>query len=185
LDFYDSLEDADIVLHYGSTGGIEGSYLGLPSIILTSNPKFQTEGRLHLSIVCTKVDDLFERLHQFDVHRSQLTTVANEQSKSFMSLNGFNLDDSFEIQEVANSRLAYPEIKPGDSQLSVWIASLIFFSKLKLRNFYIFFRREKRAKKASPLRSKNLSRHLNSMEKSDGLKYRISASRKIVTFYHK
>ncbi len=183
VDFYDSLEDADIVLHYGSTGGIEGSYLGLPSIILTSNPQSQTEGILHSSIVCTKIDDLFDQLHQFDIHRSQLTTVANEQSKSFMSFNGFNLDNSFEIQELISSGFAYPETNPGNIQLSVWIASLVFYTKSKLRDFSVLFRKEKRVKKASLLRSENVRRHLNSIEKNVGLEYRISSSKKIVTFY--
>lgn len=185
VDFYDSLENADIVLHYGSTGGIEGSYLGLPSVVLTSNPQVQTEGILHSSLVCTKIDDVFEWLHQFDIHRSQLTTVANEQAQSFMSFNGFNLDDSFEIQELISSRFAYPETKSGFTQLTTWIASLFFYSKSRLRDVSVLFRKEKRVKKASLLRSENICRHLNSIGISDGLKYHIGASRKIVTFYRK
>jgi surface carbohydrate biosynthesis protein len=178
LNFFDSLDAADVVLHYGSTGGLEGIFLGLPSIVLTSDPSKLNPGIGASSSIHTDVEELFAELNQFDRDRSRLLSVSSSQIECSNGFYGFRLEDSCQIQKLID--LASDDYWVQTNPLGYFVVfrAVKFFIKSRLRLVLQRVQRSQSIRKASPLTIEQVDFHLDVLGSKNEFVYRIHRSRK-------
>lgn len=180
LNYFDSLDTADIVLHYGSTGGLEGVFLGLPSLILTSDVSSLNPAIASSSTVFTNLDDLFETLHKFDRDRSSLQAVSSAQMERSSESYGFRLEESKQIDKLIQLSVNSVHSHSTFTKYGVWFTAYTFYLKSRIRIAYNFLRRVESVRKASKLNDENLNLHLEILKAGSFFEYRIQWFGKIV-----
>lgn len=180
LNFYDSLDDADVVVHYGSTGGLEGAFLGLPSIILTSDTALLNPPIAASSTVFTNVDDLFAELFDLDRNRSTLQVISSKQIRISNRIYGFSFEESKQIENLV--RFARENVKGGRRfRFSViWLVSFKFYIKAQIRKLYNAIFAINSVQKASKLNQSSVNHHLRILDSLGLFQIKIHRSRKIV-----
>lgn len=182
LNFYDSLDTADLILHYGSTGGLEGVFLGLPSIILTSDPSSLIPAISGISSIYTDLDDLFEELYKFDRDRLKLSMLSSIQREHSKDTYGFDLEESFQIKkliELLDDKVQF-RFRLGLRDPIILLNALRVFFKSRIRLSFNFIAKVKSVEKASKLTQESVDMHLRILDSKGKFDYKIHRSKRIV-----
>jgi surface carbohydrate biosynthesis protein len=87
----ESLRDCDVLIHYGSTGGIEATVLGIPNLLLASSTEGIDERILESASYFSSVDSLVDEVLKLVNNPSHAQAIAANQHENQVRAYEFNL----------------------------------------------------------------------------------------------
>ena len=119
----ESLGDCDVLIHYGSTGGIEATVLGIPNLILASSTEGIDKRILKSGHYFSSVDSLIDEILTLVKSPSYSHAVAANQHKNQVMAYGFDLRQSEHTNQLVN----FIEMNSLPNEKEI-----LFFARLKL-----------------------------------------------------
>ena len=181
---FESFKSTDIVLHYGSTAGIEGIVSGCLSLLLTSEVGAFDERILRSSKLFTNCTSLFSYLTEINInkhlYRRDLSYQQSELEKNY----DFNFSNSFQSTEILDFMSTNSTTNSVLKHRSSFYLVLITFFYNTVKNKIRKFKPRIEYKKSSKLASYKIFKELESLNADLKVQIIISKKGKILTLNH-
>lgn len=125
----ESLGECDVLIHYGSTGGIEATVLGIPNLILASSTEGIDKRILRSSHYFSSVDSLIDEICTLVKSPSYSHSVATNQHGNQVMAYGFDLRQSEHTNQLVN----FIEMNHLPNEREI-----LLFARLKLGVYSLF-----------------------------------------------
>ena len=181
---FESFKSTDIVLHYGSTAGIEGIVSGCLSLLLTSEVGAFDERILRSSKLFTNCTSLFSYLTEINInkhlYRRDLSYQQSELEKNY----DFNFSNSFQSTEILDFMSTNSTTNSVLKHRSSFFLVLITFFYNIVKNRIRRFKPKINYKKSNKLASYKIFKELESLNADLKVQIIISKKGKILTLNH-
>lgn len=183
VSIFETFKEIDLIIHYGSTAGIEGIYSGIPSIILSNDVSLVDYRILNSSEVFSDCIELYSFLDRAITNRGDIDRLARFQISKATQ----NYDFDFSYSDHSDSILRFVSSSLKQSINYHILKDLIkefpnyfqIFMKLKIKNFFT---------KSASYKSKDLDINLIEKEFKEikvaiSIRFRTSRNCKIVKIF--
>lgn len=178
---FESFKSADIVLHYGSTAGIEGIVSGCLSLLLTSEIGAFDERILRSSKLFTNCTLLFSYLNKINknkqLYRRDLSYQQSELEKNY----DFNFSNSFQSTEILDFMSTVSATNSVLKHRSSSFLVLITFFYNIIKNRIRKFKSKTNYNKSSKLTRYKIRKELESLNADFKVQIIISKNSKVLT----
>lgn len=176
----DSIAANDIIIHYGSTVGLESILSGRLSILLNAHPEL-VDKRIRESSICIKsLDELFALLNQISRDRKILQTYSKlqfDKMKSNYEMDFTETNWLIECEKQVNLFVPRNHFKVLEIRLT--LKNLSYYLKIHLKRIVI----RPQIIKAQKLDSVRVASELSALGLNSRFKVKIWLNRKVVTLH--
>jgi surface carbohydrate biosynthesis protein len=177
---FEAFKSTDIVLHYGSTAGIEGIVSGCLSLLLTSEVGAFDERILRSSKLFTNCTSLFSYLTEINENKQLYKEDISHQQSELEKNYNFNFSNSFHSKEILNFISKIPKTNSIFKHRNKFFIVLITFFYGTLKNRIKKFNSKTYYQKSSKLTRSKILKELENLNADSTVQIRISKKGKIL-----
>ena len=181
---FQSFKSTDIVLHYGSTAGIEGIVSGCLSLILTSETGAFDERILRSSKLFTNCTSLFSYLTEINKNKQLFRRDLSYQQSELEKNYDFNFSNSFQSTEILEFMSTVSTANSVLKHCSSFFLVLIKYIYNIVKNRRRKIMSKTYFKKSSKLTSYKIFKELENLNADLKVQIKISKKGKILTLNH-
>ena len=184
VSIYDTLREVDVLVHYGSTAGIESISLGVPSLILSKDLTTVTSEIRNVSKTFSNVESILEYLFVLRSNNDFYSQELQKQRDCVNNVYGFNLSNS--TQTISMTRVVEQYSIGNVGKHSFMMTRIKLFAKysnVKFKSRFKSFFRRNHVVKARTMSIDNLTNELkNFISSDDTINIRLLSKGKIAEF---